>query len=84
MEGLPERRPYHRCFEDHNGIVHLGEACIRLDGESDWPWMDCHASSSFMYWVAKPPSCFWCIAGLERSEGLRGPWPPTRDPWVSA
>lgn len=78
------RQPYERCFEDHNGLVHLGEVSTRRDGESDWPWMDCFASSSYMYWVSKPPSCLWCIAGLERPEELKGPWLPKPDYWRSA
>ena len=80
---LPGREQHPHSFEDTNGLVHLGETALRLDGASDWPWMDCYANSAFMYWVDKPPSCMWCITRQERPETLQGPWPPKRDPWVS-
>lgn len=49
-------------FEDRaTGLVHLGEANER-DQRSEWPWLRCGKSNSFMYAVDKPVSCMNCVA----------------------
>ena len=56
-------------WRDDFGVIHTGEKCIRLDHTSDWPWTDCGASSAYMRWINQPPTCLWCVVGVDRESG---------------
>lgn len=85
---MTEREEYPNSFVAADGIVHAGEKAIRLDGESDWPWLDCGLSSAYAHWVAAPPTCIWCVAQIQQDHQVVSPTSPSigrwrgKGPWV--